>query len=52
MMPVPRVLSSSCGTCVRYTAPDDCRDLLDRDCEAVYACRQDGYDCLFTAEDP
>ena len=52
MMPVPRVLSSSCGTCVRYTAPDDCRALLDRDCEAVYACRQDGYDCLFTAEDP
>lgn len=36
MMPVPRSLSSSCGTCVRYFAPEDCRDLLDRDAEALY----------------
>lgn len=36
MMPVPRALSSSCGTCVRYTADGDCRELLDRDCEAIY----------------
>lgn len=52
MMPVPRALSSSCGTCVRYTAADDCRDLLDRDCEAVYACEAGGYTCLFATEDP
>ncbi|WP_300282687.1 DUF3343 domain-containing protein [uncultured Subdoligranulum sp.] len=52
MMPVPRELSSSCGTCVRYTADGDCRGLLDRDCEAVYACGPDGYTCLFTTEDP
>ncbi len=36
MMPVPRSLSSSCGTCVRYSAPEDCRALLDRDAEALY----------------
>lgn len=42
MMPVPRSLSSSCGTCVRYSAPDDCRALLDRDAEALY--REDGRD--------
>lgn len=52
MMPVPRALSSSCGTCVRYTATDDCRDLLDRDWEALYACAGDGYACLAAAEEP
>lgn len=36
MMPVPRALSSSCGTCVRYSAPDDCRTLLDGDTETIY----------------
>lgn len=52
MMPVPRALSSSCGTCVAYTAPGDCRELLDRDCEALYTPVGDGYRCLFAAEDP
>ena len=37
MTPVPRALSSSCGTCVRFRAADDCRALLDRDAEALYA---------------
>ena len=36
MAPVPRKLSSSCGTCVFYTAPDLCRDCLDEDTERVY----------------
>ena len=36
MAPVPRSLSSSCGTCVFYSAPDLCRELLDEDTEAVY----------------
>ena len=36
MAPVPRVLSSSCGTCVFYTAQDHCEALLDEDTEAVY----------------
>lgn len=37
MMPVPRKLSSSCGTCVRYRAADALLDALDADTEAVYA---------------
>ena len=36
MMPVLRKLSSSCGTCVFYTAEDCCEQLLDADTEAVY----------------
>lgn len=40
MMPVPRTLSSSCGTCVRYSAPDDCRAMMDTDVEALY--QEDG----------
>ena len=35
MMPVPRALSSSCGTCVRYSADTLCEDLLDRDVEQI-----------------
>ena len=52
MMPVPRELSSSCGTCVRYTADSDCRECLDRDWEALYALQAGQYTCLLTAEDP
>ena len=37
MAPVPRKLSSSCGTCVFYTAPDPCETYLDTDTERVYA---------------
>ena len=37
MMPVPRKLSSSCGTCVRYHGEEDLRALLtESDYEAVY----------------
>ncbi len=36
MTPVPRKLSSSCGTCVRYEAETPELALLDRDTEAVY----------------
>lgn len=36
MTPVPRKLSSSCGTCVRYEADDSRSELLDTDAEAVY----------------
>ena len=36
MAPVPRRLSSSCGTCVYYDAETPCLDVLDRDAEAVY----------------
>ena len=36
MMPVPRALSSSCGTCVRYLAEEPLLDAMDVDVEAVY----------------
>lgn len=35
MMPVPRKLSSSCGTCIRYTADAPYEELLE-DFEAIY----------------
>lgn len=36
MAPVPRELSSSCGTCVLYEAEDALENRLDEDAEAVY----------------
>ena len=36
MMPVPRTLSSSCGTCVRYLAEEAHLSAMDEDVEAVY----------------
>lgn len=36
MMPVPRKLSSSCGTCVWYLAGNPHWDAMDEDVEAVY----------------
>lgn len=36
MMPVPRALSSSCGTCVRYRSDDAHPEAMDEDVEAVY----------------
>ena len=36
MMPVPRKLSASCGTCVRYFAEDPRLNAMDEDVEGVY----------------
>ena len=47
MQPVPRALSSSCGTCVRYTAEHDCRALLDTDAEALYLVERNAYHPLW-----
>jgi len=33
LSPVPRSLSASCGTCVRYRADTPCLDALDADME-------------------
>lgn len=46
MAPVPRKISSSCGTCVFYSADDPCYDKLDGDVEAVYALRDKGAELL------
>ena len=50
MAPVPRQLSSSCGTCVFYTAPELCRELLDEDAERVYRIAVDGFELLLDFE--
>ena len=36
MLPVPRKLSSSCGTCVRYTAEDPNLNAMDEAVGGVY----------------
>lgn len=36
MAPVPRKLSSSCGTCVFYAAETPQLDAMDQDVESVY----------------
>ncbi len=43
MAPVPRSLSSSCGTCVFYRAETPLHSLLDRDLEAVYRQEEGGF---------
>ena len=50
MQPVPRALSSSCGTCVRFQAETDCRALLDQDAEALYAVECGAYRPLWQSE--
>ncbi len=56
LMPVPRALSSSCGTCVRFT-PDhllkaeDCAEpLVTEDVEQIVTVTEDGYAPLYRAE--
>ena len=43
MAPVPRKLSSSCGTCVRYRAEGPMPDAMDGDTEAVYRAEGENY---------
>ena len=50
LAPVPRALSSSCGTCVRYSAEDPLLERMDADTEAVYCREGDGYVCLLRNE--
>ena len=48
MAPVPRQLSSSCGTCVLYAADEPRLDQMDQDVEAVYRqSGEKGYEELF-----
>lgn len=43
MMPVPRKLSSSCGTCVRFLAEDASPFLTGEDLEGVYRLEGDRF---------
>ena len=48
VMPVPRDLSSSCGTCVRYEG--DCPDPIPEEVEQIVAEEPAGYRPLYRAE--
>lgn len=48
--PVPRKVSSSCGTCVMYTSDDPHLYDMDSDVEAVYAVEDNGYRLLMKYE--
>lgn len=51
MMPVPRDLSSSCGTCVRFEA--DAFQARDgyHEIEQIVRVGNKGYECIYRAED-
>ena len=63
MMPVPRALSSSCGTCVSFSLPPE-KKLAgglsenefpvqgNTDLEAVYEVKREGYALLYEAKEP
>ena len=46
MMPVPRKLSASCGTCVSYQADSPLLEQMDTDVERVFAVDGDSYTLL------
>lgn len=52
MTPVPRKLSSSCGTCVRYESETPALELLDADAdaEAVYEDAEGKYTLIHSFE--
>ncbi len=43
LAPVPRKLSSSCGSCVFYEGAHPAYDCLDKDTEAVYRVEGEAY---------
>ena len=49
VMPVPRNLSSSCGTCVRFEG--DCPDDPPQEVEQIVTVTPDGYILLYRAKD-
>lgn len=51
LMPVPRKLSASCGTCVRFALPFAAGTMADEDLDGVYAAENGGYRLLFQNED-
>ncbi len=51
LMPVPRSLSSSCGTCVRYEAQLPCLEAMDTDVDGVYHSQDGGYTLVWKNQD-
>ncbi len=51
MMPVPRNLSSSCGTCVRFGGDDPCpAGAYPEEVEQTVLVKEDGYEVIYRAE--
>ena len=50
MMPVPRKLSASCGTCVRFFLPFDTA-WVDEDLDSVYAVQGQDFQLLIQNEE-
>jgi hypothetical protein len=50
MAPVPRKLSASCGTCVRFSIPFQ-QAWAEEDLEAVYRCEDGGYAMCFRSRE-
>ena len=48
IMPVPRDLSSSCGTCVRFEG--GCPEEPVQEIEQIVSCEEGGYRLLYRAE--
>lgn len=51
MMPTPRNLSASCGSCVRFGLEGDPLPLLVEDTEALYRCEGEGYIQVWLQQD-
>ena len=51
MMPVPRTLSASCGTCVRFQTPFNADTMADEDLDRVYAVEDRGYREIYHNEE-
>ena len=52
VMPVPRDLSSSCGTCVRYEGDAICpEDQMPEEVEQIVEVTENGYICCHRAAD-
>ncbi len=52
MMPVPRDLSSSCGTCVRYEGDEACPSgEFPEEVEQAVIVKDDGYEIIYKAKD-
>ena len=50
MAPVPRSISSSCGTCVFYAAQTPMEALMDEDTERVYQVSGEAYSLILDFE--
>ena len=51
MMPVPRTLSASCGTCVKFSFDFVPQTMCHEDLDRVYTVEPDGYHECFQNEE-